>query len=335
MARIISIVVGFFLFCAPFSVQAGLFDDLIDKANKLVKIERYQEAHALIEKAILNHPDDPSIHYRAGLAYARMGRNWKRYVDASFDNVYRTRPNKYLVKVSAYYKNMAYMALKGGDANQAIRQFRRSFLFDPAVKGKTIKDLFSLGKDYFSQQMYDNAYNNLRAAYFLDNSLGDQISDIYFDACKKSDKPCFNLYRRAHEFSRKHDDEIVKALMGLYRSKVTAPHQKADIKKEVKFYVSNQTFKKLFPPPPPDFKIYPPGTYTFTLKAGETTDHWIMFPYGRTNHYSLSSADEKYQILYSEGDQYNCWETEKLPHKTRAKFKIKAITDQKIKLVVK
>ncbi len=87
---------------------------------------------------------------------------------------------------------------------------------------------------------------------------------------------------------------------------------------------------------PPDYKIYQPGTYNFSLKAGEKTDHWIMFPVGRKNYLNLSSSDHKYQYLDYNGEKYNCWEIDSLPHRTRLKFKLKAVTDQpKIKMIVK
>jgi len=81
-------------------------------------------------------------------------------------------------------------------------------------------------------------------------------------------------------------------------------------------------------------KIYPPGTYTIHLKAGETIDHWIMFPAGRKNHLHLSSNDDMFVIRYDNGKSYNSWENPKVPKRTRAKFKITAVTNQTIRLKV-
>lgn len=81
-------------------------------------------------------------------------------------------------------------------------------------------------------------------------------------------------------------------------------------------------------------KIYPPGTHTIVLKAGETTDHWIMFPDGRKTKYSFDSDGLKFILTYSNGKQYNAWELKQLPKNVRAKFKITAVDDQVIKMPV-
>jgi len=75
-------------------------------------------------------------------------------------------------------------------------------------------------------------------------------------------------------------------------------------------------------------KIYPPGTYTFSLKAGEMTDHWIMFPASRKNNYLFKSDDWKFQVLYDDGEVIDAWEDGSWPDKIRVKCKIIAVTDQ-------
>lgn len=81
-------------------------------------------------------------------------------------------------------------------------------------------------------------------------------------------------------------------------------------------------------------KIYPPGTYTIRLKAGETIDHWIMFPTGRKTKYGFDSDDLKFILSFSDGKKYNTWELSKLPKRKIAKFKITAVTNQTIKFRV-
>lgn len=82
------------------------------------------------------------------------------------------------------------------------------------------------------------------------------------------------------------------------------------------------------PVAPEPVKIYQPGTYTFSLKAGEKTDHWIMFPVGILLRLSLSSQDYGYNILFADGDLIQGGENVVLPNKARTKFKLIAITDQ-------
>ncbi|MDD5031674.1 MAG: hypothetical protein PHR36_01360 [Patescibacteria group bacterium] len=97
-----------------------------------------------------------------------------------------------------------------------------------------------------------------------------------------------------------------------------------------KFGSSSQTSK------PPDYKIYEPGTYTFNLKAGEKTDHWIMFPSrGVVINYSVSSPDYQYKLVYDDGEVIQDGKDVVYPNKITDKFKILAITDQpEIKMTV-
>jgi hypothetical protein len=77
------------------------------------------------------------------------------------------------------------------------------------------------------------------------------------------------------------------------------------------------------------------GTCTFSLKAGETTDHWIMFPPIKLE-YSLSSKDYNYKLIYYEGHEVKDGPDVVYLEKKFAKFKILAIGDQpEITMVVK
>lgn len=88
---------------------------------------------------------------------------------------------------------------------------------------------------------------------------------------------------------------------------------------------------------PPDYKIYEPRAepYVFNLKAGETTDHWIMFPEGRNNEYTFKSDGLKFVVIYDDNEKLEAWNAKKIPYKIRAKFKFSAVNNQEIKLFVK
>ncbi len=83
-------------------------------------------------------------------------------------------------------------------------------------------------------------------------------------------------------------------------------------------------------------KIYRPSNspYTIVLKAGETTDYWLIFPTDRKYAFNLSSDDYKYIVTFDDGTSYNCWEISEFPYKAEAKFTITAVTYQHIKLEV-
>jgi len=75
-----------------------------------------------------------------------------------------------------------------------------------------------------------------------------------------------------------------------------------------------------------DFKIYKPGTYIFSLKAGEKTDHWIKLSPEVTS-YDISSQDDKFQLIFDDGKVVPAWTPGKWPD-NKYRFKILAVTDQ-------
>lgn len=83
------------------------------------------------------------------------------------------------------------------------------------------------------------------------------------------------------------------------------------------------------------YRVYGPGTYSFSLRKEEITDHWIMFPAGRNNTYDVSSSDNMFKLMYDDGDEVSACEVEYFPDKIRAKFRIIALEDQNIKMIVR
>ncbi len=83
-------------------------------------------------------------------------------------------------------------------------------------------------------------------------------------------------------------------------------------------------------------KIYEIGVYKFNLKKGEFIDHWISLPESGNFHYSVSSSLDKnyFNLIYSDGDVYNLWEINSLPEKNNPNFKIEAMEDQVITLII-
>ncbi|MCK5357609.1 MAG: hypothetical protein KAJ48_04375, partial [Elusimicrobiales bacterium] len=79
-------------------------------------------------------------------------------------------------------------------------------------------------------------------------------------------------------------------------------------------------------------KVYHRGKHELPpLKAGEMFDYWFTFSEGVL--IDLDSKDYKFNIIYPDGDIKSAWLLKTLPNKY--KFKLKAVTDQKITLTVK
>jgi hypothetical protein len=315
------------------SANIGLAADGIDQAKKLITIERYDAAHRLIESEIIKNPESAKNFFRAGILYINMG--WDTQANRSFDfATMLDKGNKYKHKVAKVYQSKAYLVANNGDIKPAKLYLAKAHSLNPSLKQKDIKDFMSFGAEYLQRHQEEKAYLNFKIAQSIDMQQGDTISDLYFEAGKNCKKLCLSYYRRAKEFSSRHDVQIVHLLFSLCKTDGISNQHKKTLKSEIKRYVSKAEFKRMFPPPPPSYKIYTPGIYTIVLKAGETTSQWIMFPARRNNNYYSSSNDNKYIIIFDDGREYKRWKITTLPYKTRVKFKIRAVTNQTITLKV-
>lgn len=75
------------------------------------------------------------------------------------------------------------------------------------------------------------------------------------------------------------------------------------------------------------------STYTFTLKAGQTLDHWIVLKTenGKNLHFEILSDDYDYYLIFSKTEQYYGGPDVVVPNKYLARFFLRAgSTDQVI-----
>ncbi len=75
------------------------------------------------------------------------------------------------------------------------------------------------------------------------------------------------------------------------------------------------------------------SSYTFTLKAGQTLDHWIVLKTknGKNVHFEILSDDYDYYLIFSETEQYHGGPDVVVPNRYLAKFFLQAgSTDQVI-----
>ncbi len=83
----------------------------------------------------------------------------------------------------------------------------------------------------------------------------------------------------------------------------------------------------------PEYRVYAPGTYYFNLGPGEITEPGIEIPVDKLYKYFLSSDDYQYVIIYDDGKGYKGGNYS-IPHRYRARFKLRALKKEKIKLVI-
>ena len=77
------------------------------------------------------------------------------------------------------------------------------------------------------------------------------------------------------------------------------------------------------------------GSYNFELKAGEETE-WFQMP-SQNVVYRIGSPGDKWVIIFDDGKTVKGWDSEPIPCKDLAKFKVKSLQNQciRIKIIAK
>ena len=185
----------------------------------------------------------------------------------------------------------------------AKRLFDGAIKWDGNLKSQIAKSLFDNGQ-YELAILYNPGFRE---------SLADKF---YAKGEAANSEASLPYYRQAKKFSAKYNEAVKAKLLAIAKTKFE--------EKDITFWrEAAAEFGKI----PPDYKIYEPGTYTFSLKAGEKTDHWITFPNGVISNYHLRSDDDKFQLLYDDGEVVPAWTPGDWPA-NKYKFKIIAVTDQ-------
>ena len=328
------LLVGLFICVALLLPQTVLAKSKIDKARDYAKIEKISEARQLLDEAILADPLDADVHYRAGLVYGQLGdiRNF----NLAMKNACKLK-SSYCPKVAEPYYSQGYSQLQRGSQSSAVRAFQQAFQYNPRKKQATIQNLFDTGIDLLKANNISSANLYLGTLHQLDNGYGERIAAAYSE--KSSDpglsaKTAVFLLEKTVSFSGAYKGKIGHTFAKMAKDNNRSQKDRGLFKKKADRYLTDKEFLAYFPP---DYKIYQPRKepYIFNLKAGETTDHWIMFPVGTPHKYNASSAENKFELIFDDGDIVPSWTPGSWPSKTRIKFKIHAVTDQQVKLFVR
>ena len=79
----------------------------------------------------------------------------------------------------------------------------------------------------------------------------------------------------------------------------------------------------------PEFRIYIPGKYSFSLREGEQTDHWLMFPDNETRFKIFQEKGSKFMRVYD--DEFAATADKSFK---KNKFKLRAVKNSYIVLEV-
>ncbi|MBT4483744.1 MAG: hypothetical protein HOC71_08715 [Candidatus Latescibacteria bacterium] len=271
----------------------------LKEAKKLMDDGQYRLSEAVFQALVQKDSQKADIWYWWGVCRVKQGYQ----DDEMFLKALGLKP-KLSESIAPLYRQEAQVFLKTSQTDTARG------LFDKAIEWD--KDL----RLEVAQYLYDSGHYELAVRY--DSRYADKIADILYEKGEEvSGEASLSFYRKAVNYSSKYFEAIKAKLLAVSKTKF----EEQDIQ-----YWRNAASE--FGSIPPNFKIYEPGTYTFSLKAGEKTDHWIMFPYGVLINYGISSSDFNYKLLYDDGYVVKDGKDVVYPNKTTDKFKIIAITDQ-------
>ena len=332
----------FVVFFFTFPVHAGLFKGEVEKANEFMQkanelkqigmnqeaLEKLKEAETVLKEELVKNTKNLEALYTLGVCYFYQGN--EKEADKKFTIVDKL-DRSYGLKIFDFYMDEGCKLFKE-QPEKYLSLVVRACHYQPARRKTIAHTLLKDGNKLLHAGYYNSAELHFRIASQLDQSLSKDISHAYFQFGKTQKKPInqIRFWRASLTYGNYCEQEIVQATVKLLKKIGLKP-----VKKELDRFPKTIHVTIISIAFPPDYKIYRPGTYTFSLKAGQKTDHWIMFPAGRKNKYFLSSKDRKYKALFDDGEIYSCWKIKSIPKKRRVKFKIIAVTDQQITMTVK
>lgn len=313
----------------------------VSKAREFMKAGMYPQAIALLEKEIYGdekakskpNPTNAEAHFLLGTCLVYQG-NFSR-ADERFASAVKLNSD-FGYKIGNVYKDAGQSLVTNGTLSAANELFQRAVSYDPRQGKEIAVFLFETGKRFGNDEL-------LSLAVSYDPELSKSIAELYHSLSKiaGSEETKVDLLGMAARYDNTYEDEYAlnRESLGRYhldkamelarkpgKEAVTETHKMLASK-----YLGDNVVKKELP----EAVVYQPGTYTFSLKAGEQTPYWITFPTGVISNWRLDSADGKFQAIYDDGEVVNLWSAKSLP-KNKYKFRLLAVTDQpEISMVVR
>lgn len=299
----------------------------VSDAKKLMAVNRQPDAIACLD----NLKTDVEANYLLGTIYFQSGNRQAAKERLSAPAVKNAKGGD----IYQLYKSAGDSLANQKNFEEAGSMYEEAFSYKADARQSIARDMFERGKS-----SGERGYSTV--AKRLDKSLAGEIGQ-YYHAQSLTKKTAAEQIQ-CLEFASADDPKFKKELLqkkeaegrgALEQAKVFAkkPGHEADtakFKAIAQGYLGPAVVEKELP----EVKVFDKGTYTFSLKAGEQTPYWIMFRMG--GRYGVSSSDDKFKLVFDDGEESLAWTPGSFPNKTTAKFRIVAVTDQtEIKMVLK
>lgn len=315
------------LYAIVLTLPQVAFAGNVSKAKDFMKAMMYPQATALLEKEINNNPTNAEAHFQLAVCYINKGDIGN--ADARFVSAVALKPD-YGYEIGKAWRTAGTQALSKNNVSSVDMLFSKAIEYQPSLKKGIADELYAKGKTSFQGGSYRTADSYFSLALKFGYSGAKEIAGFFFDkATQLSSIESIPLFMRAANYDNNLKGEIGERLASMTKDGKYSEKERDSFKHEAGKYLTDAQMTEHFPP---DFKIYQPGTYTFNLKAGETTDHWIQIAHG-LNYYSVDSVDHKFILKFFDGEIVKGWLPGYLPAKY--KFKIENTSNSPISLIVK
>ena len=323
------LLTGIFLFVLLLLTSTGNADT-VRTARELRKAGDYQQAIELLNKELGANPTNAQAHIELGACYIGLGK--LSLAEAGFARAMNLSP-LHAGEIADVYMKAGLAGIEKGRAEEAVQLLEKAVSYRSELKGPLARGLMDKGKAFIQKGQYDEAETRFRAVITVETGHKSEICGIFTklgDAA--DDKNCVGLYSRAWTYCGPNDG-IGNRLLGIAKKIARRPEadkETAWCKEVASRFLGEDILKAKLP----DVVFYEPGIYYFPIKAGEQTDHWILFPRGENVRCKLvaNSAGSRYKRVYDNGAVFS---PDEKSDAVDGKFKIVAENDCVIKMVVR
>lgn len=307
----------------------------VDKAKKLMKAGKYPSAFSVLEEELKENPDNAEALYLSGICYLEQDNPDK--ADQFFYDAVRIKSD-YRFDIANAYKKLADNYLIQGGLRAGL--YKKAIQYVPFMRKDIAIHLFNVGTgtgrnkdDLFAPVNTDDLF---ALAIELDDDMRRQVATYYFNISRESDDEyALNAFKQAARYHTmyqlQYENRIIKfGERFLRKAKKLAriPGKEKDTE-NLKKLSGEILGKQVVLVALPEYRLYDPGEYIFTLKAGEQTDHWIKFTYENSATCSLSSSDDNFYLVFDNGDEIQAGSGISFPINEEIRFKIIALRYQK------
>ena len=288
----------------------------------------YSSSLSLLEEVLNENPNNVEALYLSGICYIYQHKY--NQAEKIFSDVVRINPD-YQHEIANAYKKAADDSLYQGIFRPAL--YKKAIYYVPYLRKDIAMHLYNIGRG--NRNNTDELIATVSAdelfklSIELNNELSRKVATHYYNISRQSDDEyALNAFKKAAKYHPMYKSQYENRIIEfgerfLRKAKRLAriPGKEEETEK-LKKLVEEILGKQVALVELPDYRIYDPGEYMFTLNAGEQTDHWIKLNYIKPVTFSLSSSDYNFVLVYDDGTRIIGDHGAVYPFNEESRFKI-------------